>query len=168
MRHKSGRHVPLTAGILLVIIVAAVVSATVVVAVDGIVIVAIAGNSGRLMEMLHGSEGWGKLVSELQQKEEDDAQQAAVQADQQQQPQPNGRKRGRPLKDSSDPLAQPDRFDCLLLMLTILQGNLPVAEAAVCFQRGSIWFHFKLYVLLTRQSQQICRKGLSQAVSAVV
>lgn len=135
MPHKSGRHVHLTAGIVLVIVVAAVVSATVVavVAVVGVVIMTIAGNSGRLMEMLHGSEGWGKLVSELQQKEEDDAQQAAVQADQQQQPQPNRRKRGRPPKDSSDPLAQPDRSDCLLLMLTLLQGNLPVAEAAVCF-----------------------------------
>lgn len=77
-----------------------------------------AGNSGRLMEMLHGSDGWGKLVSELQQKEEDDAQQAAVQAEeQQQQPPPNRRKRGRTLKNSSDPLAQATRFDCLLLQL---------------------------------------------------
>lgn len=99
---------------------------TVVVAFVTAVIMVNAGNSGRLMEMLHGSDGWGKLVSELQQKEEDDAQQAAVQAEeeqQQQQPPPNRRKRGRTPKGSSDPLAQATRFGCLLLQLccTLLQ-----------------------------------------------
>lgn len=58
------------------------------------------------MEMLHGSDGWGKLVSELQQKEKDDVQQAAVQAVEQQEPAGKRRKRGRNPKDGSDPLAQ--------------------------------------------------------------
>ena len=56
------------------------------------------------MEMLHGSHGWEKLVSDLQQKEEADAQQAAGQDEQQ--PPPGRRKRGRPPKDSCDPLTQ--------------------------------------------------------------
>ena len=59
------------------------------------------------MEMLHGSDGWEKLVSELQQKEEDDAQHAAAQGEQQ--PTSGCGKRARPLKDSSDPLLQHDR-----------------------------------------------------------
>ncbi|KAL3155661.1 hypothetical protein ABBQ32_012692 [Trebouxia sp. C0010 RCD-2024] len=54
------------------------------------------GNSGRLMEMLHGSDGWGKLVSELQQKEEADEQQPAG----------TRRKRARTPKDGLDPLAK--------------------------------------------------------------
>ena len=59
------------------------------------------------MEMLHGSDGWGKLVSELQQKEEDDAQQAAVQeAAEQQQPAGKRRKRARNPKEGSASLAQ--------------------------------------------------------------
>lgn len=67
-----------------------------------------AGNSGRLMEMLHGSDGWEKLASQLQHKEEADAQQAAVQDEQQS---PPGRcKRGRPPKNSSDPPAQGNRL----------------------------------------------------------
>ena len=58
-----------------------------------------AGNSGRLLEMLHGSHGWEKLVSELQQKEEEDVQRQAIQEEEEQQQQqaPAGRhKRGRP------------------------------------------------------------------------
>lgn len=106
--------------IVVAILVAITAVVIVVVALVDIVIVVIAGNSGRLMEMLHGSDGWGKLVSELQQKEEDDAQQAAVQADQQQQPPPNRRKRGRPPKDSSDPLAQATRSDNLLLKMYLI------------------------------------------------
>lgn len=98
-----------------VVMMVAVLTVTVTVTVTSVIA---AGNSGRLMEMLHGSDGWGKLVSELQQKEEDDAQQAAVQAEEeQQQPPPNRRKRGRTPKGSSDPLAQATRFDCLLLRL---------------------------------------------------
>lgn len=68
-----------------------------------------AGNSGRLMEMLHGSDGWGKLVSELQQKEEDDVQQAAVQAAEQQ-PAGKRRKRARNPKEGFNPLAQGVRY----------------------------------------------------------
>ena len=64
----------------------------------------LAGNSGRLLEMLHGSDGWEKLVSELHQKEEQEAQQQAIQEDQaQQQPPAGGRKRGRAPGDISDP-----------------------------------------------------------------
>lgn len=102
-----------------------------------IVIVVNAGNSGRLMEMLHGSDGWGKLVSELQQKEEDDAQQAAVQADQQQQLPPKRRKRGRPPKDGCQPPAQATRFDCpLLQMFPLLQAAVFLAKLSTCLQRS--------------------------------
>ena len=39
-----------------------------------------AGNSGRLLEMLHGSDGWEKLALQLQQKEEEEAKQQHQQA----------------------------------------------------------------------------------------
>lgn len=64
-----------------------------------------AGNSSRLLEMLHGSDGLGKLVSELQQKEEEEvAHQLAIregeaQEEQQQHPE-SRRKRGQALRDS--------------------------------------------------------------------
>ena len=98
------------------------------------------------MEMLHGSDGWGKLVSELQQKEEDDAQQAAVQAEEeQQQPLPNRRKRGRTPKGSSHPLAQATRFDCLLLQLCVaLFCNVVASLTAVT--KGSLRCDSKLHV----------------------
>ncbi|DBA68760.1 hypothetical protein WJX79_008804 [Trebouxia sp. C0005] len=63
------------------------------------------GNSSRLLEMLHGSDGLGKLVSELQQKEEEEvAHQLAIregeaQEEQQQHPE-SRRKRGQALRDS--------------------------------------------------------------------
>lgn len=111
-----------------------------------------AGNSGRLMEMLHGSDGWGKLVSELQQKEEDDAQQAAVQAEE---PPPAIRcKRGRPPKDSSDPLAKGTRFARLLLFCNVV---VPYAElwqlaslelATTCFVKLQVQIH----LLIIRQA----------------
>lgn len=52
-----------------------------------------AGNTERLLEMLHGSDGWEKLVSELQQKEAEGekAQPAATEGGQK----VAGRKRGR-------------------------------------------------------------------------
>lgn len=88
------------------------------------------------MEMLHGSDGWGKLVSELQQKEEDDAQQAAVQAEEeQQQPPPNPRKRGRTPKGSSHPLAQATRFDCLLLQFALFCN---VVASLTAVTKGSL------------------------------
>ncbi len=71
-----------------------------------------AGNSGRLLEMLHGSDGLGKLVSELQQKEEEEvAHQLAIregeaqEQQQQQQQQQSGsrRKRGQAHRDSFHP-----------------------------------------------------------------
>ena len=135
------------------VVVAVVVTFTVVVM---IVTVANTGNSGRLMEMLHGSDGWGKLVSELQQKEEADAQQAAVQADQQQQPPPNRRKRGRPPKDGSDPLVQATRLDCLLLqMFPLLQGGSLSCKAGNLLADKRELFACKLHVLVIRHAQQI-------------
>jgi len=73
-----------------------------------------AGNSGRLLEMLHGSDGLGKLVSELQQKEEEEvARQLAIregEAQEQQQQQPGNRcKRGRAHRDGSDPRTIEDK-----------------------------------------------------------
>ena len=66
-----------------------------------------AGNSGRLLEMLHGSDGWGKLVSELQQREEEEAarQQTMQEGEEQQQQPPVGghRKRGNTTRNSTDP-----------------------------------------------------------------
>ena len=56
------------------------------------------GNSGRLLEMLHGSDGYEKLISQLEQKEEASHRQAAEDEGQRkaQQEQPAGRnKRGR-------------------------------------------------------------------------
>ncbi len=71
-----------------------------------------AGNSGRLLEMLHGSDRLGKLVSELQQKEEEEvAHQLAIREgeaheQQQQQQQPGSRrKRGQAQRDSFNPKA---------------------------------------------------------------
>lgn len=88
MRHGCVRHVPMIVVITIVVI-------------DILVTVTVgAGNSGRLMEMLHGSDGWGKLVSELQQKEEADEQQPAG----------TRRKRARTPKDGLDPLAKGIRY----------------------------------------------------------
>ena len=66
-----------------------------------------AGNSGRLLEMLHGSDGWEKLALQLQQREEEEAKQHQQQQEEEaqqhlQQKQPSeSRKRGR--TQGSDP-----------------------------------------------------------------
>ena len=109
------------------------------------------------MEMLHGSDGWGKLVSELQQKEEDDAQQAAMQADQQQQPPTNRHKRGRPLKDSSDPLAT--RSDNLLLQMYLICKVVILLQSwQLAFTKVTVIYMSSFVVT---QSQQIYTIALS-------
>ena len=77
-----------------------------------------AGNSGRLLEMLHGSDGWEKLALQLQQKEEEDTkqqhQQQAVQQEEEEENQQakqyaGSRKRRQP--GASNDVLKPVRSD---------------------------------------------------------
>ena len=61
------------------------------------------------MEMLHGSDGWEKLASELQQKEEDEAQHSEQPSDVDEMPLARRLKRGRCSKEGSEPRAHKSR-----------------------------------------------------------
>ena len=109
-----------------------------------------AGNSGRLLEMLHGSDGLGKLVSELQQKEEEEvAHQLAIregeaQEQQQQQQQPESRrKRGQAHRDSFHPKASEHKSVKYCRMETlapfVLHDTHSLHAVDGCIQRGFIF-----------------------------